>query len=58
MNDPKLPMASELIQMLQTAIDTYGDRPVKVEINDKLAIVNDLKFSTKGNDYILFLGRY
>lgn len=40
----KVPFAKELIDELHKALENYGNRPVKIEINDKLYVVNDLKF--------------
>lgn len=47
--------AKELIDILHKALENYGNRPVKIEINDKQYVVNDLKFSASGKEYILFL---
>lgn len=51
----KVPFAKELIDELHKAVETYGNRPVKIEVNNKLYAVNDLKFSASGKEYILFL---
>lgn len=53
MDDIKIATALELISMLQKAVDTYGDRPVKVNVNNHNYIVNDLEFTDKGNVYTL-----
>lgn len=47
------PFASELEEMLKKAKESYGDRPVKVEMNGKLYVVNDLRFSHNGTDFLL-----
>ena len=49
----RYPKSTELINMLEKASANYGDRPVMVEINGHIGIVNDLKFSSNGSDYIL-----
>lgn len=53
MDDIKIATALELIAMLQKAVDIYGDRPVKVNVNNHNYIVNDLEFTDKGNVYTL-----
>ena len=53
MDDIKIATALELIAMLQKAVDTHGDRPVKVNVNNHNYIVNDLEFIDKGNVYTL-----
>ena len=37
--------AKGLISMLEKATESYGDRTVKVEINGRNYVVNDLKFT-------------
>ena len=50
----KAPAASELEEMLRKAREAYGDRPVKIEINGNIYMVNDLRFSHNGKDFLLF----
>ena len=49
----KAPFASELEEMLRKAREAYGDRPVKIEVNGKIYMVNDLRFSHNGTDFLL-----
>lgn len=49
--------AKGLVSMLEKAVDAYGDRTVKVEINGRNYIVNDLKFTANGNEFILCLNK-
>ena len=51
----KVIMSDELIEMLKTAVDSYGNRPVFVEINGHRYIINDLSFTACGRDYTLIL---
>ena len=49
--------AKGLISMLEKATESYGDRTVKVEINGRNYVVNDLKFTANGNEFILCLNK-
>lgn len=51
----KVIMSDELIEMLKTATEHYGNRPVFVEINGKRYTVNDISFTAHGRDYTLIL---
>ena len=47
--------SDKLVEMLNTAIDSYGNRPVFVEINGHRYIINDLSFTSHGKDFTLIL---
>lgn len=49
--------AKGLVAMLEKATEAYGDRTVKVEINGRNYIINDLKFTANGNEFILCLNK-
>lgn len=49
--------AKGLVSMLEKAVEAYGDRTVKVEINGRNYIVNDLKFTANGNEFSLCLNK-
>ena len=51
--ETRIPTAKEVADMLEKAVAHYGNRPVKIEVNGHLAIVNDLRFEVHGNDYVL-----
>ena len=48
-------MSDKLAEMLQTATEYYGNRPVFVEINGHRYTINDISFTAHGKDYTLVL---
>lgn len=55
MEELKTLSSDELIKMLTTAVQAYGNRPVFVEINDHRYMINDLIFAANGKDFKLIL---
>lgn len=51
----KVMTSDKLVEMLDAAMDTYGNRPVFVEINGHKYIINDLSFTSHGKDFTLIL---
>lgn len=47
--------SDKLVEMLKTAIESYGNRPMFVEINGRRYIINDLSFTAHGKDFTLIL---
>ena len=48
-------MSDKLAEMLQTATEYYGNRPVFVEINGHRYTINDISYTAHGKDYTLVL---